>query len=569
MKFSSANLVGAIGMLVELRIENLAVIAESNVQFGAGFCALTGETGAGKSLLLEALALVRGGRAASDLIREGAEQCVVEARLQMEDAELHAGLVEQGYCEAGDPAIVVRRLLRADGDNRVYLNGRMATVQTLQDWVGPAVEIYAQHAQARLLRSPVQRRYLDRFGAHHKELADVHAAWQAWQTLVDQQRELAAAADRRDQEIAFLRYQIERFEQVQPHCGELQALQEQLSAVAASAQTAQAVQMLRARLADQDGCALEHLFAVEAALTQLQTADAAEVREAVTAAAEAVREAVQTGDQLGRRLEEVEDPAPLEARIKELERLARPFGGDLDTALEELETMRDKLARLENLETELADLEAQNDAAEQHYRQAAERLSDARHRAAEVLAPRVEKELHALSMPQAKFRVDGLRASASPGPDGIDDVRFLLAANPGGTPRPLQRVASGGEMSRVLLALQTVFAQAGVARVYVFDEVDAGIGGEVALEVGRRMRGLGNRAQVLAVTHTPQVAAFAHRQVRLSKAVDAADGARTHAQSLEGEDRRQELARMLGATDSETAQDHARALLARAGGEAA
>ncbi len=547
-------------MLLEVRIENLAVIDQLEVHFDSGFTAVTGETGAGKSLLMQALGLIAGDRASTEAIRGGADRALIEARLRITDPVARARLADEGYGEPDEQDVVVRRILQADGQHRVYLNGRLATAQLLQDVVGTALEIHAQHAQQRLLDPEAQLVLIDEYAGLEAAASAVREAWGAREAAASRLAELESSAGDRDRELEWLRFQLREFEDVAPVAGELDRLQAELQEAEGQAALGEAAAAARDLLVDGEGSALDRMFGAEDLLRR-----ASRVAPRLAPIADALRTVAETVRQQGQalaRLEGAEAPegiAGLRDRVTALERLARRHGGDFAHALAQWDDMRSKLDDLEALDERIdgaRQLMAEADAA---WRALAQELSEKRHAAATRLAVDVETGLHALDMPRAVFAVGGW-GEGRPGPRGIDRIEFRLAANPGDQPRAVRKVASGGELSRILLAIQGAVGQTRVSQTVVFDEVDTGIGGETAVVVGRRMRALGETAQVFAVTHTPQVAASAHRQIHLRK--DIVDGrAATVAVELDSAAREAEIARMLGGRDRGTARDHARSLL--------
>lgn len=547
-------------MLLEVRIENMAVIDRLDVRFGPGFTAVTGETGAGKSLLMQALGLIAGDRASAEAVRSGAERAVIEARLRIADAAALGRLVDQGYAEDGETELLVRRILQTDGQHRVYVNGRLATAQLLQEVVGAGLEIHAQHAQQRLLDPDAQLHLIDDYAGLADAADEVRRAWEKRETAAAALAGLEASAGDRDRETEWLRFQLREFDEVAPVPGELDRLRLQLQEAEGQAALIEAAAAARELLAEGDGSALDRLYAAEDLLRRAsRSAPAlAPIADELRATAETVRS---RGRDLAR-LERGEGPDDIEglrARVAVLERLTRRHGGEFERALAQWDVMRSKLNDLEALDDRIADARLTLTAADDAWRGLATALSEHRREAAVRLAADVEAGLHALDMPRAHFAVAGW-GEGRPGPRGLDRIEFRLAANPGDEPRAVRKVASGGELSRILLAIQGAVGRVRTAATVVFDEVDTGIGGETAVVVGRRMRALGEVAQVFAVTHTPQVAASAHGQIHLRKEI--VDGrAATVAVELAGEAREAEIARMLGARDRGTAREHARSLL--------
>lgn len=541
----------------------MAVIDALSVRFRPGFTAVTGETGAGKSLLIQALGLVAGGRATAEAVRSGADRCLIEAGVLLQNPGALARLHDEGYFEAAPAApaeVLVRRLIQADGQHRVYLNGRLATVQLLQEVIAPELEILAQHAQQRLLLPEIQLQLLDRVAGLEAEREAMTGHWERLRDCESRIAELDAAAGNRERELDWLRFQLREFEEVDPGPDEHAELAAELARLEGGAARAEAAVAAVELLAEGEACALDRLFSAEDLLRRAGrlAPDLDPLTGRVAALAQELRELVR---ELGR-LQGDEGPettAALRTRLDQLERLMRKHGGDWNGMLAERERLAASLADLEQLDRRREELVGESATLRADYDAAARQLSEARRRAAESLAVEVDTGLARLDMPHARFSIGGW-GEARPGPTGTDRVEFLLAANPGEPARPVRKVASGGELSRILLAVQGAIGVEIEGATVVFDEIDTGIGGETALVVGRRMRELGRHAQVLAVTHTPQVAAAAHQQLHLGKSV--ADGrARTELHELDEAARPAEIARMLGSRDNETAREHAKALL--------
>ncbi|RMF14168.1 MAG: hypothetical protein D6761_09895, partial [Candidatus Dadabacteria bacterium] len=371
-------------MLREIHIENLAVIERLTVELPAGFVVLTGETGAGKSLVIQALELVAGARATADLIRAGADEALIEARVALASDDARRRLAEQGYGDEGD--VIVRRILRADGGHRVYVNGRMATAGLLQEVIGPEVEIHAQHSQQRLLDGAVQRDLLDRYGEHGKLLEQVGQAWSEWQRLVERLDDLRARGAGREQEIDYLRFQIQELQDLAPQPGEAAELRERVRRTREQLRTAEAVASVREWLTDADDSALDRIYSAAQALSGAGSSLAALAARA-DELAEALRDLVRelpradTSD-----LEEID---AAEARVARYDRLARKHGVEADELADWLENAEQRLADLEAWDERIVELERDVERARQQWEQAAQALSAARQEAAARLASAV------------------------------------------------------------------------------------------------------------------------------------------------------------------------------------
>ena len=527
-------------MLAELAVSNLGVVTDLRLVLGEGMTAVTGETGAGKTLIVDAIDLLCGGRAEPGAVREGADEAVVEGRFV-----------------TGDHEMVVRRVVPAEGRSRAYVDGSMATAARLAQVTAPYVEIYAQHAQHSLLGVAGQRAALDRYAG--VDLTELHAARSHHRALVD---ELAALVEgdpaTREREMELLRFQLDELDAAAivdaDEDDRLAAEQSALGDVLGDkTRAAEALMALTG-----DAGTLDTLGTAVAALAASEVFTA-EHHRLVGAAAELD----DVASEVRRRAEALaEDPERLDAvtaRRQLLATLRRRHGdGTLAGVVAEHARLAERLATLEHADSRVAGLEADIAAAAEVVDRAAATVAAVRRAAAPDLAVRVQRELRDLAMPAATFAVEvGAR-------DPGDEVTMTFSANPGRSPAPLAKAASGGELARAMLALRLV-ATADQDTV-VFDEVDAGIGGSAAIAVGDALRRLGRTRQVFVVTHLAQVAAAADHQIGVTKRV-VGGSTETTADLLGGEDRVVELSRMLsGQPSSDSARAHARELLATAGG---
>jgi len=542
-------------MLHELAVTNLGVIDELRLVLGHGMTALTGETGAGKTMLVEAIDLLVGGRADGVLVRSGAEEATVEGRFELDGEE-----------------IVLTRVVPATGRSRAYVDGRMATVGNLAEWGRRLVDLHGQHSHQSLLSVSAQRSALDRFG--EVDLEPLAAARERVAAIDRQLEALGGDAGARAREIDLLRFQVSELEAADlgdPDEDRLLDAEESRLGDAVGHQEAAA---LVAEALSGDGGATDIVGAALAAVAGREPF-AEEERRLRSVAAE-LSDIVTAARSIGEAIDE--DPERLDAvrqRRQLLVDLRRKYGtatldipgsrgpdrvgsGTLADVLTYFAEVCDRLEALTGHDRTAAELDQERKEAVEEVRAAEAAVGAARRRAAPALAKAVQGHLADLAMAKARVAIE---VGADPG----DEVIFLLAANPGTEPLPLARVASGGELARAMLALRLVLTAA--PPTLVFDEVDAGIGGEAALSVGRSLAALGADHQVLVVTHLPQVAAFADAQVRIAK--DSRRQVTTsRAEVLGGDDRVVELSRMLSGTpESSTARDHASELLAVAARE--
>jgi DNA repair protein RecN (Recombination protein N) len=522
-------------MLTELRIRDLGIIAEINLVLGPGMTALTGETGAGKTMLVEAIGLLLGATADATTVRQGAAEASVEGRFVSAD---------------GDDEIVLGRVVPANGRSRAYIDGRLATATTLAEEGARLVDLHGQRVHQSLLLPATQRAALDRFGgvdhtdrrAAHARIAEIDSRLAA----------LGGDARARAREIDLLRFQVTELDAANLRDADEDERLDGDEDLLADAQAHRlAAAEAHAALSD-DGAAADAIGSALAAVAG--RAPFKEVESRLRAVAAEVADVSAEIRDAGERIDD--DPARLDevrARRQLLHELRRKYGDTLAEVMHHHRDAATRLAELEGYEARAAELEAERAVAVKDEQAVAVAIAAARRRAAPRLARAVEQNLRQLAMPRARVEV------VVEGPDPGDDVRFLLGANPGEPVLPLSKVASGGELARAMLALRLVLTEA--PDTLVFDEVDAGIGGEAALAVGRSLATLGARHQVLVVTHLPQVAAFADHQVAVDK--DDVDG-RTVARAavVDGEDRTRELSRMLsGMSESGSARRHASELL--------
>jgi DNA repair protein RecN (Recombination protein N) len=534
-------------VLTELHIENLGVIERATLSFGPGVTVLSGETGAGKTMLVEAIELLVGGRADAAVVRHGADEARIDGRIETLRAD---GSVEE---------LVLTRVVPASGRSRAYVNGRPATVASLADLANGAIDLHGQHAHQSLLSAATQRAALDEFG--EVDLAPLRAA-RARVTEIEAELATLGGDERaRAREIDLLGFQVDeldRAEIVDEHEDARLAIEEATLADAVAHREAgeSALDVLRG----DDGID-EALASVLHGLGDREPYR--DLRDRLVAVvAELDDLAVELRDRAERIDEDPERLAEIRERRQLLVDLRRKYGADLAEVMAFHRDAADRLRELRRYDQRAAELDRERALATVAVAQAAERVGTARRAAAPVLAAAVSERLRQLAMPDAAVEV---QVGSGPDDHPGDDVRFLLAANPGTPFSPLARVASGGELARAMLALRLVLADAGSdagAPTLVFDEVDAGIGGSAAVAVGSALAALGGHHQVLIVTHLPQVAACADEQLVVSKRV--VDGRTfTSVEPVRDDDRVAEVARMLSGEASLAALEHARQLLGR------
>jgi DNA repair protein RecN (Recombination protein N) len=547
-------------MLRRLRIKNLAVVEEVEWELGQGFNVLTGETGAGKSILIDAFLLLLGERADKSLVRTGAESCLVEGELD-EAKELHGWLDQKGVEPDPDGTLVIKRQISAAGTGRQFLNGSAVTLGVLKELGDRLVDLHGPHDHQALLSPSAQRAALDAFGGLEKEAAAVRLAWGLKKEAEEKLaafRQRMAGADGATREL--IDHQVKELEQAQLRPGEDEELERDHAAAGHGKRIVELAAEVNSLLESGEENALGFLGKVQRALTEWERLDGAagEMRskneEVVESLRELAREAERRAEQVGLDAERL---AEMERRLDLVLGLKKKYGGSVEAALRRLEDLRKRQAELADASgTERKLEEDLKEAAHQH-RQTCAKLSEGRKKAAPRFTKEVTEQLRGLGFAQSR-----LEAAWKPqelGSDGAETVELLFAPNPGEAPRPLRAIASSGEMARVMLALKTVLAERDGVPVLIFDEVDANVGGETAAAVAERLRGLGKSHQVLCLTHLPSVAAAAEHHFAVVKRVEKG---RTFAElsRLDGEERERELTRMLGG-DGKAARMLAKELL--------
>ncbi|MGC3997811.1 MAG: DNA repair protein RecN [Anaeromyxobacter sp.] len=582
-------------MLTSLRISGFAVVDAVEVRFGPGLNVLTGETGAGKSILVNALHLVLGGRMTPDVLRDGADEAVVEALFELPVPHPILGRLEAAGLPVLEPPaaradaaeVLVRRVVARGGRGRAFVNGALCTVSMLEGALKGAVDISGQHEHVSLLDPAVHLELLDAFAAglsgddpvvpHGTGLPlldryrAVHAALAA---LVRERDSLAADEGERARRADYLAFQLKELDAADPRPGEVEALEAERRVLASAEKLREAARAAEALAYGEEGSASERVGQAARALAEASLLDR-RLEAPLGLLRSAAVELDEAGRELGRYADGVGgDPdrlAQLEDRLELLRALSRKHGG-LEAALQRREAMREELSRLSGGGERLGELAQAIEARGAEARALADQLTVLRTDAARRLAEAVERELSGLAMGRCKLEValrppeGGLEAGGRLlGPGGAEVAEILIAPNPGEGLRPLARIASGGELSRLLLAVKRTLARRDPVDTYVFDEVDAGIGGAVAEAMGRVLSDVSQGRQVICITHLPQVAAFADRHHRVEKAIS---GGRTHTAVtlLDGEeDRRREVARMMaGMTVTASALEHAAALISAA-----
>ncbi|MEW9804920.1 DNA repair protein RecN [Mesorhizobium sp. ZMM04-5] len=555
-------------MLVRLSIRDIVLIERLDIDFSAGLSVLTGETGAGKSIMLDALSLALGGRGAASLVRNGATQGQVSAVFDVpKNHPARAILAENALEDDGD--IILRRVQTADGRTRVFVNDQPSSVTLMRDIGRALVEIHGQHDDRALVEPSAHRDLLDAFGGHVGEADACAAAWRLWREREQQLVQHRARVQAASREADYLRASVAELSQLDPQPGEEIELADVRTAMMRAEKVAAEVKDAQDVLSGQNS-PLPQLASLLRRL-QRKSAEAPGLLDEVTRSLDEALihlDAAQSGVEAAMRATEF-DPQKLERseeRLFALRAAGRKFSVPVDDLARTRDSMAADLADLDAGEEKLAGLETQATAAREAYDRAAARLSELRAAAAAALKKAVMAELPALKLDRAEFIVEIATEPDNRTEAGIDQIEFWVRTNPGTRPGPMMKVASGGELSRFLLALKVALADRGSAPTLVFDEIDTGVGGAVADAIGQRLARLSSRVQVLSVTHAPQVAARAATHFLISKS-GGKESVSTGIAEMDRAARQEELARMLaGATITEEARAAAGRLLAENAG---
>jgi len=541
-------------MLVELVIENYAVIEQLRVRFHEGLNLLTGETGSGKSIVVDALALLLGGRASGESVRTGAERARISGIFEAPQSRPFRALLEQAGMECENGELLVEREVLANGKSRAFLENHPVTAALLREIAPYLADIHGQHDQQLLFSADAQRELLDEFASNGETLAGVAGVYERWRACGSELEDLERAEQERLRLADLWSFQKREIEGASLTAGEDQALEKERRVLQNVVRLEEAASAAYSALYDSPESAfaavrtavrrLEEICRIDSSLTEaLETLKPAEI--AIDEASHTVRDYLSRLEADPSRLEAIE------ARLATIEKLKRKYGRSVEEILTYLEEVRANLNAAEPAAQRREELRATREQLAAEYQRLAERLTSQRLEAARKLARGVERELATLAMEGSVFRIEIKPAPWSA--DGSDAVSFLVSPNPGEEPRAIEKVASGGEISRIALALKTVIAaahsgrekrRAEAARTLVFDEVDAGIGGRAAETVGRRLKQLAASDQVLCVTHLPQMASFADHHFRVEK---HEAGGRTTAsiEELDAASRVREIGRML------------------------
>lgn len=553
-------------MLRHLRVTNFAILSDVAIELGEGMNVLTGETGAGKSLIVEAVNLLRGGRASADIPRAGADEAVVEAIVAIPDdlAARVAGILEGAGAAACDAEVVIRRVIQRGGRSRTYVNGALTTLARLAELGALLIDLSGQHQHQGLVDPGRHLEILDSFAGEPALGAAMAAAWAELRRCDDELAALGGDEREREARVDYLRYQLDELDGAGLSAGEDAAIEIERARLAAVDQLQAAARAAEDALYGGDDSARDRVAAASREVERAARSDPA--LEPVTRQLGEIETLIDdAADQLRGYADKLEgDPerlAWLDDRLALIRRLMRKHSGTLDDVIARAAELRGELAALTGRAARLAELAAQRAGAEAAAVAAAAALTRSRSRAARRLEKEVGAALAELGMGSARLSV--IVEPRALGPTGADRIELMLASNKGEDLRPLARVASGGELSRIMLALKLALRRADEVATYVFDEVDAGIGGATAQVVGAQIRAVADHRQVLCVTHLPQIAAYADQHFHVEK-TEIAGRTETHVHRLNAAARKDELARMLGGSTTSKARAHAAELLSDA-----
>lgn len=555
-------------MLTHLSIKNLALLEDDALEFAPGLNVLTGETGAGKSIVLDALGLVLGRRADAGLVREGAARLTVSARFDVGSPRLRKIAEELGVLSEEDPGeLLIRREVEAGGKSRAFVNDRPVGLPALSRLAERLAYVHGQHEHQLLLKAAEQRDLLDAHGGLEALRGEVAAAFDAWRTVVAERDALALSEQERAQRLDLYRYQRQELDAADPRAEEEAALDQLLPQLKNAEKLRAASEEALDGLSRREGAAVELARRSRALLDSLRALGAplGETSDLLDGAIVQLEEAAQRLEAFAGGLEQ--DPAKLEetlSRLDQLAKLKKKYGPTLADVVAYRARVAEELDRLENLENKNRDMAERLAAAEKQVAARSEKLSVARRAAAKKLDAAINKEFRDVGLPHAVLDIEAVAEPGRYTSAGVDEVRFWFTPNPGEGRRPLADVASGGELSRVMLAVKSVLAKTDAVPVLVFDEIDAGVGGALGAVLGRKLAKLGGSHQVLCVTHLATIAACGDRHFVVEKEIQKTR-TRTSVRALTETDRVQEIARLFGGTGKESEGDiglrHARELL--------
>ncbi|MEZ5329600.1 MAG: DNA repair protein RecN [Verrucomicrobiales bacterium] len=549
-------------MLTVLKIRNLALVDDLTWEVGSGLVCVTGETGAGKSVIVGALKLVLGERADKGLIRTGEETCSVEAMFHLpRPADVNDALEAGGLDPCEDAELVVRRVISAGGQNKQFINGSPVTLAVLRSIGHFLVDLHGPHDHHSLLSQDRQLKMVDAYAQTEALVEKYRDAYSSWKRTSAELEELMHSERANEQELDLLRFQISEIDDAAPEPGEEEQVEQRYKVASNSTRLVALSSQILSLLADEDDSILSRLGDMQRLIRDLERIDqsATELTQGCESAIVELEEMESGLRNYADGLElHPEEMAAMEERINTLQTLKRKYGSTIEDVLEHRDTAAQKLARIEGRSDEIERLQAEVVAARATVDELGMQLGQKRRKAAPRLTKEVSSHLTALGFKRSKFDLELLPLD-SPGANGMEQADFQFAPNPGEPSKPLRQIASSGEMSRVMLAVKSALARQDSIPLLVFDEIDANVGGEIAEAVGAKMASLGKSHQVISITHLPQVAALASCHYLVTKVFDA-KRTRSTLEEVAGASRVAEIARMLGGKKT-SAMTHARNLL--------
>ena len=563
-------------MLRELHIKNFSIIDNANVEFQEGFNVITGETGAGKSIIIDALCLTLGERATGELVRSGETEAVVEAFFDIQPKQIPQStrkVIEDNGIDISD-GLILKRIISSQGRSRAFINGSMVTAQALSDISSKIIDVHGQYEHQSLLSPDNQMDMLDAYGGlldERQEVAELHETQLA---LRHQIRELVQKDKERAQRLDILKYQISEIDAAVLRPGEEEELAEELKILSSAGRLAELANQAHESLYASETACITNLTKILNSLKEIRSIDT-RAGDALKSVEDALPLLEETAYFLRDYKDEIDfSPERLETvheRIELIKGLKRKYGADIQAVLDYREKAETELEGLQHSEERLASLKTELEALKNSLTQIVNDLSDKRKAVATKIQSKVIAELAELSMPGTKFSVmmtreqgddtaDGFRATHR----GIDNIEFMISPNVGEELKPVSKIASGGELSRIMLALKGILAKGDNIPVLIFDEIDAGIGGKAAETVGQKLRSLATRHQIISITHLPQIASYAKAHLKIEKKVK---DKRTTVQisRIEKDERVHEVARMLSGETSEVSIRHAKEMLKKGG----
>ncbi len=555
-------------MLTHIHIWNFAIVEQLDIEFESGLTVLTGETGAGKSILLDALNLALGDRADTSVIRHGSDKAEISVTFSLNDCAEAGNWLAEHEMQSEDECII-RRTINRNGPSRAFINGIPATVQQLRELGEMLVDLHGQHEHQSLLQRDIQRRLLDDYANHKDLLQQVSTAYDKWLSLQEQWQRLSSANQDRDSRLELLRYQVKELESLNLQPGEAGELEAEHKRLANASHLLQTAQRVLGMLDENDETSVHQALN----LSHGDISDLARVDAQLNPITELLNNAIiqvqETISELRHYAENLElDPERLqevEQRINAMHTLSRKHRVEAEELVNLLPTLQQERDDLEQADIKLDGLQKQIQHAKEAFTKSAAKLTQSRKKTAKQLSEKISDAMQSLSLQGGKFDV-ALESvpEARWNTQGCETIDFLVSANPGQPVKPLTKVASGGELSRISLAIQVITAQAARIPSLIFDEVDVGIGGRVAEIVGLQLRALGQHRQVVCVTHLPQVAALGHHHLQVSK-LTGKDTTITEIKHLDSKQRIDEVARMLGGIEiTDQTLSHAKEMIERA-----